>query len=64
MTSRDSASEITPDVLLRAYACGIFPMAESAEETALFWIEPQNRGILPLDDVPVPRRLELQTSTG
>jgi leucyl/phenylalanyl-tRNA--protein transferase len=58
MASRDDiAIEITPQVLLKAYSCGIFPMAESAEETALFWIEPQNRGILPLDDVHVPRRL-------
>ena len=33
--------EITPEVLLQAYACGIFPMAESADDPALFWIEPQ-----------------------
>ena len=58
MTSRDSASsEITPEVLLRAYACGIFPMAESAEDNALYWIEPERRGILPLDRVHVPKRL-------
>ena len=49
--------EITPQVLLKAYACGIFPMAESAEDNALYWIEPERRGILPLDDVHVPRRL-------
>ena len=53
----DIAIEITPQVLLKAYACGIFPMAESAEDSALYWIEPQNRGILPLDGVHVPRRL-------
>src|ERR1700754_2341096 len=50
MTSRDSASsEITPEVLLRAYACGIFPMAESADDPTLFWVEPEMRGVIPLD---------------
>lgn len=58
MTSRDDiAMEITPQVLLKAYSCGIFPMAESAEDPALYWIEPQLRGILPLDAAHVPRRL-------
>jgi leucyl/phenylalanyl-tRNA--protein transferase len=49
--------EITPDVLLKAYACGIFPMAESAEDPALYWIEPELRGIIPLDTFHVPARL-------
>jgi leucyl/phenylalanyl-tRNA---protein transferase len=49
--------EITPDVLLKAYACGIFPMAESADDPSLFWVEPERRGILPLDRFHVPRRL-------
>ena len=58
MTSIDDVMiEITPQVLLKAYACGIFPMAESAEDNALYWIEPERRGILPLDHVHVPRRL-------
>ena len=58
MASRDDiAIEITPEVLLKAYACGIFPMAESADDPALYWIEPQARGILPLDQVHVPKRL-------
>ncbi len=58
MTSReDIMMEITPQVLLKAYSCGIFPMAESAGDTALYWIEPEQRGILPLDRVHVPRRL-------
>ena len=58
MASRDSAHiEITPEVLLKAYSCGIFPMAENADDPALYWIEPQHRGILPLDNVHVPRRL-------
>ncbi len=49
--------EITPEVLLKAYACGIFPMAESAEDPALYWIEPDQRGIIPLDTFHVPARL-------
>jgi len=58
MTSIDDVTiEITPQVLLKAYACGIFPMAESADDNALYWIEPERRGILPLDRVHVPKRL-------
>ncbi len=59
MASRDDIMiEITPQVLLKAYSCGIFPMAESANDPALYWIEPQHRGILPLDQMHVPRRLK------
>jgi leucyl/phenylalanyl-tRNA--protein transferase len=58
MTSRDSASsEITPEVLLRAYACGIFPMAESADDPTLFWVEPELRGVIPLDSFRITSRL-------
>jgi leucyl/phenylalanyl-tRNA--protein transferase len=49
--------EITPDVLIKAYAVGIFPMAESADDPSLFWVEPEQRGIIPLEGVRVPRRL-------
>jgi leucyl/phenylalanyl-tRNA--protein transferase len=58
MSSRDTASpEITPDVLLRAYACGIFPMSESADDPGLFWVEPEERGVIPLDGFRVASRL-------
>ena len=58
MTSRDSAAaEITPEVLLRAYACGIFPMAESADDPTLFWVEPEMRGVIPLDGFRISSRL-------
>src|ERR1700674_4874733 len=58
MTSRDSASsDITPEVLLRAYACGIFPMAESADDPTLFWVEPEMRGVIPLDGFRIASRL-------
>lgn len=50
--------EITPQVLLKAYACGIFPMAESADDPGLFWIEPELRGILPFDRFHIPRSLK------
>ena len=53
----DAFVQITPDVLLKAYACGIFPMAESAEDPTLFWIEPERRGIIPLDALHIPSRL-------
>jgi len=49
--------EITPEVLLKAYACGIFPMAESADDPALYWIEPDMRGIVPLEGFHIPARL-------
>jgi leucyl/phenylalanyl-tRNA---protein transferase len=48
---------VTPDILLKAYAAGIFPMAETADDPELFWVEPRWRGILPLDGFHVPRRL-------
>lgn len=58
MTSRDDILlEITPQVLLKAYAVGIFPMAESADDPALYWVEPERRGIIPLDGFHVPARL-------
>jgi leucyl/phenylalanyl-tRNA--protein transferase len=58
MANRESAFvEITPEVLLKAYACGIFPMAESADDPALYWIEPEKRGIIPMDRFHVSSRL-------
>jgi len=58
MASRDTASsEITPEVLLRAYACGIFPMAESVNDPSLFWVEPELRGIIPLTGFHIAARL-------
>ncbi|MBA4131424.1 MAG: leucyl/phenylalanyl-tRNA--protein transferase [Hyphomicrobium sp.] len=58
MSRDDILIEITPQVLMKAYACGIFPMAESADDPALHWIEPQNRGVLPLDAIHIPKRLK------
>ncbi|MBL4787170.1 MAG: leucyl/phenylalanyl-tRNA--protein transferase [Cohaesibacteraceae bacterium] len=49
--------ELTPQVLLRAYACGIFPMAETADDPRLFWVDPDMRGIIPLEGFHVSRSL-------
>jgi leucyl/phenylalanyl-tRNA--protein transferase len=58
MSSRDTAaSDITPEVLLRAYACGIFPMAESVDDPSLFWVEPEMRGLIPLRGFRISSRL-------
>ena len=57
-TSRRQPELITPDILLRTYAAGIFPMAESADDPTLFWVDPDRRGVLPLDTFHVPRKLQ------
>ena len=49
--------KITPNVLLKAYACGIFPMAENADDPTLFWVEPEERGIIPFDNFHISRSL-------
>ena len=54
---RGDKDAITPSLLLRAYSCGIFPMADSAEDPTLYWVEPRLRGILPLDGFHIPKRL-------
>ena len=50
-------SPITPSVLLKAYAAGVFPMAESADDPALYWVEPEERGIIPLNGLVISRSL-------
>jgi len=54
---RGSQPRITPDLLLRAYASGLFPMADSADDPDLFWVEPEIRGVLPLDAFHISKRL-------
>src|SRR5437762_1250895 len=51
------SAQITPDLLLRAYAAGIFPMAERRDAPGLFWVSPEKRGIIPLDRFHIPKRL-------
>jgi len=55
---------ITPDLLLRAYEIGLFPMAEDAEDPSLHWIEPERRGVIPLDGLHVSRRLARTVRSG
>ena len=50
-------TELTPDLLLRAYTIGLFPMAETAEDPELFWVDPERRGVIPLEAFHVPRSL-------
>lgn len=57
-SSQSQDFTVTPQILLKAYACGIFPMADSADDPDLFWVEPRVRGILPLDGLHVPRSLK------
>lgn len=58
MARRNLRVDITPELLLRAYSMGLFPMAESADDPDLFWVEPEVRGVIPLDGFHVPRRLQ------
>ena len=61
MSSTDNLSpeqiKLTPEIVLRAYAAGIFPMAESNDHPDLFWVDPEFRGILPFEHFHMPRSL-------
>ena len=49
--------KLDPDILLRAYASGVFPMADSATSPDIFWVEPKRRGVLPLDGFHLSKSL-------
>ena len=49
--------QLTPELLLRAYAAGLFPMAERRDDPTLFWVSPEKRGVIPLSGFHVSRRL-------
>ena len=51
------APRLTPEILLQAYCAGVFPMAERRDDPSLFWVSPDARGIFPLDQFHLPRRL-------
>lgn len=55
---------IPPDLLLKAYASGVFPMGESADDPEVFWVRPEVRGIIPLDGFHVPRSLRKAMKQG
>src|SRR6185312_5431219 len=55
---------LTPEILLRAYAEGLFPMAERRDDPMLYWVSPEQRGIIPLDRFHVPHRLARTIRSG
>jgi leucyl/phenylalanyl-tRNA--protein transferase len=55
---------LTPQILLGAYASGVFPMAESRHGSDLYWIDPDVRGVIPLTDFHIPRRLRRTLRNG
>ncbi len=55
---------VTPEMLLRAYGLGIFPMAESRDDPRLFWVDPDTRGVIPLDAFHLSRRLARRVRSG
>jgi len=59
-----SATELTPELLLRAYSVGIFPMAEDANDPDVVWVDPVQRGILPIEAFHVPKRLRRTVRQG
>jgi leucyl/phenylalanyl-tRNA---protein transferase len=50
-------TELPPELLLRAYSIGVFPMAEARDDKEVFWVDPDHRGIIPLDGFHLPRSL-------
>ena len=57
-------TEITPELVLRAYQHGLFPMAETRDSDRLVWLDPEQRGVLPLDAFHIPRRLARTVLSG
>ena len=55
--------DVTPELMLRAYRAGLFPMAETRRGERLYWLDPELRGILPLDAFHLPRRLRRTVSS-
>ena len=58
MSQVNTDQELTPELLLRAYAAGIFPMAETRNTQHFYWVSPKQRGVLPIENFHVPRRLK------
>ncbi|MEP2978636.1 MAG: leucyl/phenylalanyl-tRNA--protein transferase [Lentilitoribacter sp.] len=64
MTKQTDKIMLTPQILLKAYSCGLFPMSESADDPELFWVDPEVRGIIPLDKFHTPRSLKKVINRG
>jgi leucyl/phenylalanyl-tRNA--protein transferase len=56
--------QITPELMLRAYRAGLFPMAETRNGDRLYWLDPERRGVLPLEQFHLPRRLARTVLSG
>ena len=56
--------KLTPDILLRAYMAGIFPMAESRDKPEIYWVDPEDRGIIPLDNFHISKSLKKTVRRG
>ena len=61
---RSSPDHITADIVLQAYAMGLFPMSESADDPSLFWVEPRKRGLIPLDGFRLSKSLRQTIRSG
>ncbi|MDJ1007355.1 MAG: leucyl/phenylalanyl-tRNA--protein transferase [Paracoccaceae bacterium] len=59
-----TAPRLTAAMLLRGYASGIFPMAEAREDPEVFWVDPRERGVLPLDGFHISRSLAKRMRSG
>ena len=55
---------LTPEILIRAYSIGVFPMSESRNDPNVFWVDPKMRGILPLDDFHISHSLKKTVRKG
>ena len=63
-TMRDEAPALTPELLLNAYASGVFPMSESRDDPEVFWVDPRFRGIIPIDGFHISRSLAKRMQRG
>ena len=59
-----SDRSLTPELLMAAYAAGVFPMAETRDDPEVFWVDPRERGILPLDGFRMSRSLARRMRRG
>jgi len=59
-----SQRSLNVEILLRAYTAGVFPMADSRQGRKLYWVDPEWRGVIPLDSFHVPRRLRRTVRQG
>ncbi|MEW7008355.1 leucyl/phenylalanyl-tRNA--protein transferase [Lentilitoribacter sp. EG35] len=58
MTTSSDHMPLSPEILLSAYSQGLFPMSDSADDPDCFWVKPEIRGIIPLDQFHIPRSLK------